>query len=357
MSITYNQFYKKSTASTLQFERKKMKVIVPMAGRGTRMRPHTLTTPKPLTPIAGKAIVHRLVEDIAKVCEEKIEEIAFIIGDFGEEAETQLHEIAAELGTVAKIYYQDQPMGTAHAVWCARESLRGNVIIAFADTLFKADFKLDTSKDAIIWVQSVEDPSAFGVVRTDENNFITEFVEKPEEFISNLAIIGIYYIKKGEELLSEINYLLDNDIRNGGEYQLTGALEAMRAKGAKFVPGKIDEWLDCGNKDATVFTNSRYLEYIKDTKLISDSAKIINSLVIPPVYIGKNVVLHNSVIGPHVSIGDHTRIEHAMIQNSVIQQHTYIENTNMKNSMIGNHVRYAGSASDLSIGDYTSVNY
>jgi len=331
-----------------------MKIIVPMAGRGTRMRPHTLTVPKPLTPIAGKPIVHRLLEDIAKVCSAEIEEIAFIIGDFGKEVETQLIEIAQELGATGKIYHQEDPLGTAHAVWCARESLDGNVIVAFADTLFRADFQLDTQQDGIIWVQSVPDPSAFGVVKL-ENGYITDFIEKPKTFVSDLAIIGIYYMRSGETLRQELDYLIDNNVMHNGEYQLTDALENMKAKGLKFVPGEIEEWLDCGNKDATVHTNRRYLEFIKDTKLISDSAKIENAVLIPPVYIGENVELYNSVVGPHVSIGDGTRIEHSMIKNSIIQQETHIENANMQNSMIGNHVKFYGNASDLSIGDYTTV--
>ncbi len=331
-----------------------MKIIVPMAGRGTRMRPHTLTVPKPLTPIAGKPIVHRLLEDITKVCPVEIEEIAFIIGDFGKEVEAQLIEIAQELGATGKIYHQEDPLGTAHAVWCARESLDGNVIVAFADTLFRANFQLDTQQDGIIWVQSVPEPSAFGVVKL-ENGYITDFIEKPKTFVSDLAIIGIYYMRSGETLRQELDYLIDNNVMHNGEYQLTDALENMKAKGLKFVPGQIEEWLDCGNKDATVHTNRRYLEFIKDTKLISDSAKIENAVLIPPVYIGENVELYNSVVGPHVSIGDGTRIEHSMIKNSIIQQETHIENANMQNSMIGNHVKFYGNASDLSIGDYTTV--
>ncbi|MFY7816298.1 MAG: sugar phosphate nucleotidyltransferase, partial [Chryseobacterium taeanense] len=141
-----------------------MKIIVPMAGRGSRLRPHTLTVPKPLIPIAGKPIVQRLVEDIAKVAGEEIEEVAFIIGDFGHEIEKSLIHIAEKLGAKGSIYYQNDPLGTAHAIKCAEQSMTGNVVIAFADTLFRADFILDKNSDGVIWVKSVEDPSAFGVV-------------------------------------------------------------------------------------------------------------------------------------------------------------------------------------------------
>ena len=170
-----------------------MKIIVPMAGRGSRLRPHTLTVPKPLIPIAGKPIVQRLVEDIAKVAGENIEEVAFIIGDFGDEVEKSLLQIAERLGAKGSIYRQEEALGTAHAIKCAEQSMTGNVVVAFADTLFRADFTLDTNSDGVIWVKKVEDPSAFGVVKLDDYGFITDFVEKPQTFVSDLAIIGIYY--------------------------------------------------------------------------------------------------------------------------------------------------------------------
>jgi glucose-1-phosphate thymidylyltransferase len=332
-----------------------MKIIIPMAGRGTRLRPHTLTIPKPLLPIAGKPIVQRLVEDIVEVCNEKVEEIAFIIGDFGDHVEKDLLEVAKKVGSVGKIYYQDKPLGTAHAIMCAKDSLDGDVVIAFADTLFKADFKLDKQHDGVIWVQQVENPSAYGVIKTDSAGYITDFVEKPAEFISDLAIIGIYYIKNGAMLRSEMQYLLDNDIKEKGEYQLTNALESMKQKGIKFTPARISEWLDCGNKEMTVHTNQRYLEYIKDTKLVADSAKIVNSTIIQPVYIGENVEIHNSVVGPHVSIGNNTKIKNSVVQNTIVQTHSHIENATLQNAMIGNHVKYHKTADDSSIGDYNVV--
>ena len=241
-----------------------MNIIVPMAGAGKRMRPHTLTTAKPLIPVAGKPIVERLVEDLAAMCTEKLETIAFIIGDFGAAVEKQLLEVAARLGAQGKIYYQDEPLGTAHAILCAKEDLKGNVIVAFADTLFYADFKINPADEGMIYVQQVADPSAFGVVKLDGEGIITDFIEKPKEFISDLAIIGIYYFKDGARLRKELQYLLDNDIKEKGEYQLTNALENMKNKGLVFKPGEVEEWLDCGNKDATVFTNQRVLEIKKD---------------------------------------------------------------------------------------------
>ena len=327
-----------------------------MAGMGKRMRPHTLTIPKPLIPIAGKPIVHRLVEDIAKVVKQPVEEVGFVIGrSFGEEVEKSLLNVAESIGAKGRIYYQDEALGTAHALSCAKDLLEGNVIVAYADTLFKADFTLDAEQDGIIWVQKVADPSAFGVVQVNDENTIIDFVEKPVTFISDLAIIGIYYFRDGAFLRSELQYLIDNDIRHSGEFQITNALENMKNKGVRFVPGQVDEWLDCGNKDATVHTNQRYLEYIQDDLEMPDSVSTENSIIIPPVYLGEQVKIHNSVVGPYVSIGDNTEISNSRLQNSIVQTNTIVANANLENSMLGNFVTLKLSSSDLSIGDYNSV--
>jgi len=334
-----------------------MKIIVPMAGMGKRMRPHTLTTPKPLLPIAGKSIIQRLLEDIAGSCKEKIDEIVFITGHFGSEIEANLKKIATELGARGSIYYQDEALGTAHAILCAREALHGKVIIAFADTLFKADFRIDDSKEGIIWVQKVDDPSPFGVVKLNDENVITDFVEKPAHFVSDLAIIGIYYIKDGANLKNELQYLIDNNIKDKGEFQLTSALENMKNKGLKFEPGKVNEWLDCGNKNSTVYTNQRILEFNKDKNLVSPSLLSQNSVIIEPCYIGENVILINSVVGPYVSIGDNSLIEDSVVKNCIVQTNSRIKYANIHNSMFGNHVDFKGSRSEYSIGDYSTQHH
>lgn len=333
-----------------------MNIIIPMAGLGKRLRPHTLTVPKPLLPIAGKPIVHRLVEDIAKVCPEKIDSIGFIIHpSFGKDVEESLKKIASDVGATGKIYYQEQAFGISHALLFAKELFKGKVIVAFADTLFKAEFKLDTNQDGIIWVQRVEDPSQFGVVRVNEKSIITELVEKPTQFVSDLAIIGIYFFKDGEALAREMQYLIDNNIKDKGEFQFTSALQNLSKKGAKLVPGEVTEWLDCGNKNVTVQTNQRYLEFIKDQKLVSSKANLVNSVVIAPCFIGEGVVIENSVVGPYVSVGENTRIYDSRIKNSIIQKDSTIRNALLENSMLGNFVTFEGSTHDLSLGDYNAI--
>lgn len=330
-----------------------MKIIIPMAGRGSRLRPHTLTTPKPLVPIAGKPIVQRLVENLVENLDEPVDEIAYIIGDFGKEIEDQLIRIAGNMGAKGSIYYQDEPLGPAHAIYCAAPSIKDKCIVAFSDTLFQADFNFDLEQDGVVWTQEVEDPSAFGVVKTNEKGVITEFVEKPSQPVSNLAIVGIYYFKNGEQLRSELQYIIENDIREKGEFQITTALENLKNKGVQFKVGKISEWMDCGNKDAIIHTNRRILTIEKPQDLAEVDAKIINSSIIEPCYIGNNVTIKNSVIGPYVSIGDNSILDHSVVENSVIQNASEIHHAVFVNSMIGNHAYYKGTPKKVSLGDYS----
>lgn len=300
--------------------------------------------------------MHRLVEDIAGVINQEIEEIAFIIHkDFGTQVEKDLVAIAEKLGAKGSIYYQDQPLGTAHAIMSAKESMSGPIVVAYADTLFRADFTLDTTADSVIWVKQVEDPSAFGVVQLNDKNEIVDFVEKPKEFVSDLAIIGIYYFKSGEALREELQYLLDNNIVKGGEYQLTDGLENMKQKGMKFVPGKVDEWMDCGNKAVTVETNSRMLGFLHadGENMVADSATIENSTIIPPCFIAEGVVLKNATVGPNVSLGADTKVENSTLKNSLVQTNSVITNANLDNAMIGNHAKFDGKFTAISIGDYS----
>ncbi len=333
-----------------------MKIIVPMAGRGSRLRPHTLTVPKPLIPVAGKPIVHRLVEDIVGVLNQKIEEVAFIIHEsFGKKVEEELIAIAQKLGAKGTIYYQNEALGTGHAIMCAKDSLSGPAVIAYADTLIRADFDLDTSADSVIWVKQVDKPEAFGVINLNQSNEIVELVEKPKEFVSDLAVIGIYYFKDVAVLRDELQLVIDNNIIHGGEYQINDGIKQMMAKGMKFVPGKVDEWMDCGNKDVTVDTNSRMLGFLHNDgeNLVASDVKLENSTIIPPCYIGEDVVLVNATVGPNVSLGKGCHVIDSTIKNSLVQTHSHIKNAKLENAMIGNHVNYDGNFTSISIGDYS----
>jgi glucose-1-phosphate thymidylyltransferase len=330
-----------------------MKIIIPMAGMGKRMRPHTLTVPKPMIPIAGKPIVQRLVEGLSAVCDEKIDEIAFVIGDFGKAVEESLVAMAEKAGAKGSIYYQQDPLGTAHAILCAAPALDGHLIVAFADTLFYADFTINTEEDGIIWTSKIDDPSAFGVVEKDEDGVVKQFWEKPKEFISDEAIIGIYYFSDGKYLRQELQSLIDTNHVINGEYQLTDALTNMKNKGKKFKTASVSHWLDCGNKDATIATNKVVLEMSRPER--PKDLKTENSVIIDPSYIGKGVVITNAVVGPYVSIGDNSIIESSVVSNSIIMNNARVSNANLEGAMNGNYSVYEGKKESVNLGDYSEV--
>ncbi len=334
-----------------------MNIIIPMAGMGKRMRPHTLTTAKPLLLVAGKPIVQRLVEDIVATAGRTVQEIGFVISPaFGEVVEEHLLSVAEDLGAKGRIFYQTEALGTAHAILAAQELLEGNVFIAFADTLFKATFDIDTNKEAIVWTQRVEDPSAFGVVKLSAGGQIEAFVEKPAEFVSDQAIIGVYYFKDGANLRKELQRLLDNKIMLKGEYQITDAMEHMLQNGVKFYTDEVEEWLDCGNYSATLFTNQRILENkCHEESMLHDTARVENSVIIPPCYLGKNVVVRNSVVGPHVSLEAGSQVLESRLQNCIVGESTLLQNACLQNSMIGKHVILKESPREWSLGDYSTT--
>ena len=215
---------------------------------------------------------------------------------------------------------------------------------------------MDETKDAIIWVQKIDDPSAFGVVTLGGDGNITAFVEKPKDYVSDLAIIGIYYFKDGDNLKAELQYLIDNAVMDKGEYQITNALENIKNKGLKIAPGEVIEWLDCGNKDATVHTNLRWLELHSGEYTTPASLKNTGGKIIPPCFIGENVEINNSTVGPYVSIGDGSRIENSVVTNSIIQKNALVRNAEITNSMLGNNAQVHGGKLELSLGDFSVIN-
>ncbi len=332
-----------------------------MAGRGSRLRPHSLTVPKPLIPVAGEPIVHRLVKDIAKVLKQPIEEIAFVLGDpawFGDAVVDSLKALAEGLGAKASIYRQDQPLGTGHAIMSAKPSLSGPAVIAYADTLIRAEFDLDPTADSVIWTKRVANPEAYGVVKLNDEQNIVELVEKPENFVSDQAVIGIYYFKDVAVLKDKLQEVLDENVMHGGEYQINDGIKRMMAEGKIFKTGTVDEWMDCGNKAVTLDTNAKMLGFLKadnEEQLVDASVVLENSNIIEPCFIGKGTVLKNTTVGPYVSIGKDCVIENSTVKNSLIQNESTIKNANLDEAMIGNHVKYNGEFTKISIGDYTVI--
>ena len=330
-----------------------MKLIIPMAGRGTRVRPHSHTTPKPLLPVAGTMIIERIVETFARTLDRTITEIVYILGpDFGKEIERTLTEMSQRHNAKATFRVQETALGTAHAVSCASQDLEGEVIIVFADTLFDSKEKVTLEDtDSVIWLKEVEDPSRFGVA-VHEGEKITGFVEKPSEPISNLAIIGVYYFREGRDLMREIQYLLDNNVTgHGKEYQLTDALDRLLKDGKIFKKATVDEWLDCGTLPAWLDTSNVILE--KENHSYPDFKE---TKIHPPVFIGEGVQIENSVIGPNAAIESGTKINDSKIENSIVQMDAKINGSTLKNSTIGKKALIENVKGVVHAGDDSVIN-
>jgi len=327
-----------------------MKLIIPMAGRGTRVRPHSHTTPKPLLPVVGTMIVERIVETFARTLDKTIDEIVYILGpDFGKEIKERLTKMSERHDAKASFGVQDEALGTAHAVSCAGDHLNGEVIIVFADTIFDTNETVSVEgADSVIWLKEVDDPSRFGVA-VHEGGKITDFVEKPSEPISNLAIIGVYYFKEGQKLMKEIQYLLDNDVRgHGGEFQLTDALDRLLKAGNVFKKATVDEWLDCGTLPAWLNTTGEILEKENHSY---DSYE--DTTIHPPVFFGKGVTISGSEIGPNVSVEAGTTIKNSTLKNSIVQGEALLDGCELEGSTIGNHTEVHGAKGEIHIGDHS----
>jgi glucose-1-phosphate thymidylyltransferase len=330
-----------------------MKLIIPMAGKGTRLRPHSHTTPKPLLPVAGTSIVERIVQTFSRTIDREVEEIVFVLGDFGSEVEKSLTEMSERQGAKASFYKQEVARGTAHAVYCAAEKLEGEVIVVFADTLFDTSEKVSVDgADSVIWLKEVEDPSRFGVA-VQKDGIISGFVEKPKELISNLAIIGVYYFRDGAELRRRIKYLIDNNVTgHGNEYQLTDAIDALLKAGNVFKSATVDEWLDCGTIDAWLETSH---EIVKKEQGLIDPSKYPGSTIVQPVYIGEGAVIENSTVGPNASIAANAHISGSTIKNTIVLDRAKVEKSNLDGATIGFDAHVVGLNGLAHIGDHSVV--
>jgi len=331
-----------------------MKLIIPMAGRGTRVRPHSHTTPKPLLPVAGTMIVERIVNTFARTLDRSITDIVFILGpDFGQDIKDALSAMCDRHDAKPGFRVQETAEGTAHAVYCAEQDLQGECIIVFADTIFDMEGKVTVEDaDSVIWLKEVEDPSRFGVA-VEENGQITDFVEKPSEPISNLAIIGVYYFKEGAQLKKEIEYLLDNDIRgHGGEFQLTDALDRLLKDDKIFKKATVDEWLDCGTLPAWRETTGVIVE--KEAQDI-DESQFKETKIIQPVFIGDGVELENCIIGPYTSIEAGSKLTKCTVKNSLIQEQATLENCQIEGSTIGKYTELKDVKQQVHLGDHSKV--
>jgi glucose-1-phosphate thymidylyltransferase len=333
-----------------------MKLIVPMAGRGTRVRPHSHVTPKPLLTVKGRSIVERIVDTFAEVLPQVPDEGVFVLGpDFGQEIRDQLTAICEERGMEAHFPVQREALGTAHAVGCADEHLEGDGVLVFADTIFhrEDDIEIDDDADVVAFVREVDDPRRFGIAVRDGEQ-VTELIEKPDDPVSNEALIGIYYIRELADLKTEIDYLIENDLMGaGGEYQLTDALDRLLQKGDVFTTAEVDAWMDCGTIPALLDTTGRILDHESDDL---HHGTVENSVIHDPVYIGPDATIKNSVVGPHVSVENGATIDNTIVRNSIVFQEASIKDAVLEKSVVGRYAAVKQKRQSLNVGDHSQMN-
>ncbi|WP_185865046.1 sugar phosphate nucleotidyltransferase [Blattabacterium cuenoti] len=343
-----------------------MKIIIPIAGRGIRLYPHTLCTPKTFLNIAGKSILKRLLDELLEIINFfSIKEIIFIVNLNTDKikVEKKLRKLTDDIGINSIIYFQKEPLGTADAILKAKKSLIGDpVIIVFSDALFhKIDFKENINQilnnKNIIWTNQIKNPTTFGVVKCNSSGRIINFIEKPNNFISDLAIVGIYYFHNSLILKEELQYVINNNIKNNKEYQLTTVLENMRKKGEIFISQLVKNWIDFGNIKTIISSISKILsiDCKKKLKLIHKNSLLKNSIIIEPSYIGESTIIENSIIGPYVSIGKFSYIKNSNIKKSLIQNYANVVSSNLENSIIGNYTSYKEKAKKINLGDYSTI--
>ena len=333
-----------------------MKLIVPMAGRGTRVRPHSHVTPKPLLRVKGRTVVERIVDTFARVLPEPPDEGVFVLGpDFGSEIRDQLTSICEARDMDAHFAVQHTAEGTAHAVGCADEHLEGEGIVVFADTLFAIDEDVELGdSDVVVWVKEVDDPSRFGVAVRDGGETVTRLVEKPDEPISNEAIIGIYYVRDLASLKGAIEHLIENDVRGkGGEFQLTDAFDRRLQKGEVFTTAGVDAWMDCGTIPALLETTGRVLDRESDDL---HQGTITNSVVHDPVYVGPGATVEDSVVGPHVSVESGATVSGSVLRDSIVFQEGTVDHAVLTDSIVGRHAVAEALTGTVNIGDHSAVN-
>ena len=331
-----------------------MKAIIPVAGAGTRLRPHTYTQPKPLIPVAGKPLIASIIDQLQE--EADIEEFVLVIGYLGNKIKAYIDENYPTLNIT--YLYQDERLGLGHAIWIAAASYQdtSEILIVLGDTIVEGDLKaLLQQPNSCLAVKKVDDPREFGVAEINEKGFIKKVVEKPRIPKSNLALVGIYKITEVPALMKALHYIIENDIRTIDEYQLTDALMYMIEEGVEFTAFEVDNWYDCGKKDILLATNAVLLK--RQGNATYALPEFENTIIVQPVSIGKNCCIQNSIIGPNVTIGDCSTLNYAIVRNSIIGNYASIEEAVLHKSIIGSDASIKGLSQSLNIGDNTEIDF
>lgn len=327
-----------------------MRLIIPMAGEGKRLRPHTFTTPKPLFPLLGKPVLAWLIEEVHRALPEAVEEMVFVVRDLKEETRHFLRQLAAQWGAEAHFCEQQEPLGTAHALYQARHHLKGPCVILFADTIFRASIQVPDDAEGALWVHRVEDPRSYGVVELSPEGFITRLIEKPEVPPSDLAIIGVYFLRQAEKLLPAIERLFEEGIRSKGEYQLTDALQWLCEQGVRLRALPVEEWLDCGSKGLILQAQARLLDWGG----VQSSVPVLTGvMVIPPVYVAEGAIVSESVIGPYTVVEAGARVYRSVLSHSLCRTGAVVEYSTLRDSLIGAHAECRHAVGTVDLGDYS----
>lgn len=331
-----------------------MKAVIPVAGMGSRLRPHTHTQPKALVPVAGKAILAHILDPLIKA---GIEEFVFIIGYMGNKIEEYINERYTSKGIKLEFVVQEPREGTAHALWLAREKFDGEdeILITLGDIIININLeKFLATESSIVGVKKVEIPGNFGIAELDDSGFITKLIEKPKIPKSNLALIGIYKLAHPQKFVESIEYIINNKIKNLGEYQLTDALMHMIENGEKIITQSVDNWFDCGKKESLLEANAILMNR---REFKSSNHEFHKTILVPPVSIGKNCKISNSIIGPNVALGDNATISYSIVKNTIIGSFSELQSAVLHNSIIGNDTTLKGLSHSLNIGDNTEINF
>jgi len=330
-----------------------LKIVIPMAGLGTRLRPHTWSKPKQLISVAGKAVLDHVLATLSTLPDPTNIELVNIVGYLGEQIESYLNEHYPHL----KAHYvvQEDPIGQSHAIYLAREYLSGPMLVVFADTLIETDlsFLAHETAEAVVWVKEVPDPRRFGVAMVDAEGCVTRLIEKPQDMSNNLAVVGFYYFQSAEALLSAIEEQMRRKLQLKGEYFLADAVNILLERGLRMRIEKVDIWLDAGTPEALLETNRYLLENGRSNS--AEAAQRQGVVIIPPVFIHPTAEVIHSIIGPYVSLGAGCRVERSILSNSILEDEAQVTDVILESSLVGRRAHIQRRAGVINAGDQTMV--
>jgi glucose-1-phosphate thymidylyltransferase len=331
----------------LEVEAIVVKVIIPVAGLGTRLRPHTYSKPKPLVHVAGKPVLGHILDQLRPL---NVEEVIFITGYLGYQIEEY---VRANYDYPVRFVEQTELKGQAHAIDLAADAIDRPVLIIFVDTIIEADLKSleATDADGVLFVKAVDDPRRFGVAVL-EHGFARRLVEKPKQPVSNLAVVGVYYLKNWQLLKTALREVIESNIQTAGEYYLADALQVMIDRGARLRVETVDVWEDCGTLDALLETNRFLLAHGYD----QEDVPLENAVLVPPVYVSRTARIESSVIGPHVSVADNAVVKGSIVKNSIISDGAQIIDATLTGSLIGSRATVRGRLGRVNVGDASEVD-